>query len=372
MEKLFLIMGISLFFAFLADKRNDGFSQRQGGASTKKDVLCVLLMLLGMILFTGLRTRYNDTTNYIESYIYRQQPLKEYLEEGDTSIGGNPGFHIVLAIFKQNGAMPQSFILFFSAATLTIFVWFFRKYSPRLLLTVFLFFVIGGFTNSMAAMKQCFAMAIGMIAIDRYIHKQYVLYTLFVVIAMTFHPYALLYFFVPVLDTRPWSGRMYLVLSIAFLCSIFMEDILGLVTSVTSAMGEDYTAESFTGAGVNIFRVIVCWAPVILSFVYRKQLFTNTTRAENVFANVTTLGAMIMFMALFGTANYFGRLALYFHFYQVIFTPWMIKRLSKKDQVLIVPIMVIAYLAYFWYENSYGYSFEAHYSRRSFFDYLLS
>ena len=70
--------------------------------------------------------------------------------------------------------------------------------------------------------------------------------------------------------------------------------------------------ESFAGAGVNLFRFLVVSAPIALSFLVRDEIEKQSTRNDMLIFNLSMLNAEIMFVALFGTANYFARLANYF------------------------------------------------------------
>ena len=135
-------------------------------------------------------------------------------------------------------------------------------------------------------------------------------------------------------------------------------------------IGEEYTVSSFTGDGVNIFRVLVCNVPLVLSWLYRKRLFANSTKEENLMINMTMLNGAIMFIGLFGTANYFGRLANYFLIFQSLSLPWMLKKIGGKDGKLLTALMVLGYIAYFYYANVLAIPFDQDFARLSVREYL--
>lgn len=54
------------------------------------------------------------------------------------------------------------------------------------------------------------------------------------------------------------------------------------------------------------------WIPTALSFILKDKLINDGSRAENLFINLSMINAEIMFLGLFGTANYFARLANFF------------------------------------------------------------
>ena len=86
-----------------------------------------------------------------------------------------------------------------------------------------------------------------------------------------------------------------------FLAAGFLlRPLIGTVVNITTLLGEEYTVSSFTGEGVNIFRVLVCNVPLVLSYIYRKKLFSDSSKAENLIVNLTMLNGAIMFVGLFG------------------------------------------------------------------------
>ena len=160
------------------------------------------------------------------------------------------------------------------------------------------------------------------------------------------------------------------MLAIFLAAGFLLRPMIGTVVSITTLLGEEYTVSSFTGDGVNIFRVLVCNVPLVLSFLYRGQLFGNSSKAENLIVNFTMLNGAIMFVGLFGTANYFGRLANYFLIFQSLSLPWMLKKIGGRDGRILKILMVAGYLVYFCYENAINRPFDQDFARLSLSEYL--
>ena len=102
----------------------------------------------------------------------------------------------------------------------------------------------------------------------------------------------------------------------------------------------------------------------MLSFVYRKTLFANSSKAENLFVNLSMVYAGILFVGLFGTALYFGRLSNYFSMMPVIALPWMltkIKESNPKDGRLLTFFAVFFYFIYFYASNTIETQFATSY-----------
>ena len=121
---------------------------------------------------------------------------------------------------------------------------------------------------------------------------------------------------------------------------------------------------------MNIFRVLVCNVPLVLSYIYRKRLFTDSSKAENLMINLTMLNGAIMFVGLFGTAIYFGRLANYFLIFQSLSLPWILKKIGDRDRKLLTVLMAMGFLAYFYYANVLAIPFDQDFARLSLPEYL--
>lgn len=157
------------------------------------------------------------------------------------------------------------------------------------------------------------------------------------------------------MDFQPWKKWSYVLLAIILLGGYLFQPMLGTIIDITTAIGENYTTEALSGEGINILRLIAVWSPVVLSFLYRDTLFRDCTREERIFANLTMVYAGILFVGLFGTALYFGRLSNYFSMMPVISVPWMLTKIKKyhpQDGHIITAFAVIAYFVFFYFSNT--------------------
>lgn len=340
-----------------------------------KDAFFYIIMAVIMIMFAGLRTRYNDTGTYILGY--ESFPTQGSVLDNitDWSIGANPGFVLVNCFLRRKGVSTQSFLMIYAAVTNGIYLWFLRKYTNNIWLAIFLYITYAGYIFTMAAVKQCVAVAFCLLAIDQLFKKRYVVFLFWVLVATTFHPYAIMYLVAPFLMFRPWSVRTYLSLVVFGLAGILLQSLLGAIVDVTSMFGEGYDIDSFSGDGVNPFRLAVCAVPLIISFIARHNIAQMDEKQERtfyLFTNLTILNAEIMFVALFGTANYFARLANYFLIFQVLTIPWLFQFFEKKSRQLLTITAVLCYCLYFIYANAIDQNFDALFESISLTDYILS
>ena len=364
MRELATLMLITAALAWCADHVTLGPMAHD---RRRRQILCTLLIILLLAGFAGLRTRCNDTTTYRHGY---ELITQRTWAASDKSVGANPLFNFINYQLKMHGVSTQNYLMFWAFLTIGCYFVFVHRYSASYPLTVFLLFATGCYTFVFAGIKQAAAVGIAVLAVMLALKRKWIFFLAGIAIASLIHPYALMYLLVPFMQYRPWTRKTGWMLAIFLAVGFSLRPLLGTVVNITTLLGEEYTVSSFTGEGVNVFRVLVCNVPLVLSFLYRRQLFSDSSRAENLMVNLTMLNGAIMFVGLFGTANYFGRLANYFLIFQSLALPWMLKKIGGRDGKLLTMLMVLGYAAYFYYANMIAIPFDQDFARLSLSEYL--
>lgn len=372
MWKLLPIFIIGLMMTFWSDRTSiyetGSCGERQ---YIRKEKFIYFLMAFALAVFVGLRTRGNDTSAYRHMYDLLEVGLSSIRSVDWAKLAAAPGFTFVNILLKTAGLSFQDYLMVYALFTIITYLWFIRKYSCHTLFSVFLFFTMGIYGFTMAAIKQTAAVALLVIATDRAMQKKYVSFVIFVLIAELFHPYAFIYLIVPFLTFRPWSGKTYWLLAFSVVAALGLQYFLDPILDITDALGGGYDETSFTGDGVNIFRVLVVWVPVILSFLARNLIRKENDRVSNIIMNLAMVNAMIMFIGLFGTANYFARLANYFLIFQALALPWVLNFFEPKSKRTLTICAIVGFLAYFYYGTAIANgAFDDNYSFITFYDFL--
>lgn len=368
MSELLPVVLTSLILAVLSHYTS--FYDRNGMGYVRKEWVFYTAMAVVMILFVGLRTSYNDTFFYIYSYNLRKPGA--VLGSVDWLIGNNPGYNVVNQVLVNLGFSAQSYLMFYAAITVGIYLWFIRKYSCNLWLALFLFIAVDYYTFTLAAIKQCVAVAFCLVGVDRAIRKKWVSFVLWVVLGSLFHAYSLMYLIVPLLQFEPWTKKTYMMLGAFGAAGILLQPLMGTVINITTMLGEGYSVEEFSGEGVNPFRLAVVAVPVVLSFMTRRVIAQKNDRVMDLMVNLVMLNAAIMFVALFGTANYFARLANYFLIFQCITLPWLFSNFDRATRRWLIPAAVVCYLLYFYYANVINQHFDSQFSSVTLREWLSS
>lgn len=349
MLKLLPILFYTLFVTILAEIASPKEYDSNGAKHyLRKGRFFFILLAIGLGVFAGLRTHYNDTGVYVNSY--NQIEVSGSVLDGIDllKIGESPMFNLIQRILRKYEIPAQSFLMLFSMLTAVIDIWFIRKYSKNVWLTVFLYMVLY-YAFTLAAIRQCIAMSLACIAVDRAIEKKWLRFVFWVLLGSLFHPWALLFLVVPFAGHRPWSWRTYIILASFAVIAIAFSQFLERVVDFTTVIGKSYDIQELRGEGVNAFRLAVMWTPVLLSFIARRSIQEKKDRADNIIINLMMLNAEIMFIALFGTAIYFARLANYFLMFQVLGLPVVLQHFKWKSRQTITICAIIGYTAFFLY-----------------------
>lgn len=368
MGELWIVLAVSCGLAFLSEKYTFAWN---GRPSKVLNYGMVVLLIAYLSLFAGLRTGYNDTYTYMSNY-KAMAAFPDILTDFSWKLGDNPGFTLLNSLMKAAGFSAQTFVLTYSVLFVAASVSFLKKYSSSFTLSVFLFACAHGYLFSLAAMKQCASIAIGLIALPLMLKRKWISYVLIILLAATFHPYILLFLLIPFLRFRPWSLGTWIMLVVTVGAGLFLPQFIEAIIDAVALLGDGYDANSFIGEGVNIFRVLVASVPAFLSLIFRRDILNvQNAKRDYIFINCSFIYASIMFVGLFGTANYFGRLASYFVLFPAIALPTIINDLPRRNKRCLAALMVVCYLAYFYYGNAINESFANEFSRMTLWKYLL-
>lgn len=349
-----VMLGVFMLFGYFSQKHSEKLAVAQGrawgpdehGVYARLEVWSVALILI-VVFVCGLRIKYNDTGNYIGGFL--ASPTLGELFGMPMTLGDCPGFLYLQAAVRSVTDNPHLFIMLCAAINVAPVLIFLKKYSNNFFFSMFLYVTAGQFLFSLAALKQAIAIAIAIWAIPLYLKKKYLAALVVLMLAALFHPYVLLYLALPLLTSKPWGVNTLFIAMVIGGVAIFFQPSMQVVLGFAETLGDDFTDQSFAGTGVNVFRVLVYAMTPILSLIFLDRVRHDENKYQHTYINVAILCAGIMFLALFGTANLIGRVALYLSFSLALSLPYIISRLEKKSAMALSGIAMILYFAYYLY-----------------------
>lgn len=372
MIKISILMALCLAFARASEKRTRQCQEEGLPYYARNDGALWLLILL-LSLFAGLRTSYNDTWNYINGFQSAPGIAGFLADPENLNPFKNPLFYLYQSFLKDLTGNPQHLVFTTSVFTQICFVRFFKRYSQNFTFTIFLYFTLGTFCFTLAAMKQVVAMAILTLAFPALQQRRWGRYYLLVVIAMLFHTYAIAFAVLPLFTQRPWSVFTYLFVSLMVVLMMNFEEVITEFMEQANDLGKtlaDY--EIFHDHTINIFRLSVYAVPPVISFLFQRWILPDSTRTKNILIHMSIISLAFMSMGTQSGANMFGRMASYFELGTLCCLPDMMDNtFEQRSHNLVRGIAVAGFCGFFIYANAINMRFDDSYQAISLFELLF-
>ncbi len=304
-------------------------------------VICFLLCL-----FSGLRTRYNDTYAYIKGFSNTPSRFSTIFSM-DFSISEVYFFQIWNYIIYHFISQNANVYLFLCS---TVFVcpaiYLIERHSKNFTFSIILFMFGGMYLFSLAGLKQTMATGIILMGLPHLFKKEYFKYYIYCILALGFHTYSIFFLIIPLLGNEIFNKRTVVfciaVIGIGVLLSYFSS----LISMIIELLGKDVSEETIQSGSVNILRAVVFLVPFVLMLLGRKNL-EQATAVEKWFIKIGLLSSVFMVLALFGNPILFGRIPQYFLIGIVIAMPLLIeKAFAKSDRSMILFIAVFCYMIF--------------------------
>lgn len=366
------LMYLSQIYYPVNGRLDGGQTGRRHFMLRRADVFMIVI-IIWLTCFSFLRTSYNDTYNYIVFW-RNASSLSDFLTNGGLlDLTGNPlsmlweaASHVVAENYHVYFLLP-AFLSSFAVVKL------FKRYSVSPSYSMLIFFSIGTYIMYMAAMKQSFATFFLLLSIPYAEEKKYLRFYILVAIAILFHTHAFMFAILPILFEKPWGKVTWIGLAAVLFAMATYDSTLGAFMRYAQSIGALVDeGELFDGHQINILRVVVYWIPTFLALIFRKRLFQNSTRYENLFANMAIVSSLILTLGTVQGANLFARMAAYFEIAQAITVPWMINKLFDiRSRKVVIAAACICYFVYFCYEFGVSKGFGGQYRAISLWKFLL-
>ena len=380
MKQLVLLYWGCVFLMYLSQDYRHSEAQLEGRQTDKRHFMLrktdtfLIIVITWMTCFSFLRTSYNDTLNYI-FFFENSESIAEGIVNGTfVDWTGNPWSMLYRSFIR--GITDNYHIYFFFPAVLISFstVKLFKRYSVNPAFSLLIFFSIGTYVMYIAALKQCLAMFFLLLALPYASDRKYVRFYLLVFVAIMFHTHAFMFAIVPVLLEKPWGKKTWILLGATLFAMATYDVTLGAFMTYAQSLGAMVVEEEvFDSQQINVFRVLVYWVPALFALVFRRRLFSNSSRAENLFVNMSIVSAFILTIGLVEGANLYARMAAYFEIATAIALPWMIKKLFTKQSAQIVTILAgILYFGYFLFEFTVSKDFGSDYAAITLWQFIQS
>lgn len=359
----FGLVGTLLWFALMAIiSTKESVIRKEivlGKEETRFHPWFALLVIAPVIIWAGFRSGagYVDTNAYIRMYAKIPTGISDLFHYITVVQTKDPGFSIYLAIIKKLFGSSYTPFLFISALIQGLAVtFFFRKYSSQFMISMFIFIASTEYFSWMFnGLRQFLAVAIALIAFRFLFEKKYIPYVLLILLASTIHLTAIILLPVAfIVNSRPWSIRVFIVLGIAVFALIatnqFTDFLNSSLQDTQYSDSVEYWQQEHFG-GTNPLRVLVQIVPTVIAFVGRRKLAENSNRIIDISINMSVVSTAIWLVSMVTSGIHIGRLPIYVSLFNNILLPYEIQILfNEKDQRIVKIAMVVLYLAFSYYQ----------------------
>lgn len=373
MLKLLIVFAASMALAYISEQNTKAIVASGRRYSVWNDWAYLLLVTI-LVLFAGLRTSYNDTYNYVT--FYQNAPtISEFLADADNlNPFKNPLFYLYQSFLKTCGCDAQV-LIFISAVIAQIgLLLFIKRYSANFVFSIFIYFALGTFVFTLAAIKQVVAMAIVVFAFPYLEKKKWGRYYFIVIIAALIHTYAIAFAVLPFFTVRPWRRFTFVFVALMVVLMMNFEEVITAFMEQANDLGKTLAEyEIFDNQQVNIFRLAVYTVTPLISLVLQKWVLRDSTQRENVLIHMSIISLAFMAMGTQTGANMFGRMGTYFELGTICCLPKMLNdAFEKRSYRLISGVAAICFFGYFAYANAINIDFGVEYTSISLWQFISS
>jgi len=292
------------------------------------------LILLSLMSLYALRWRTGtDFGSYYHYYFtYGKMNFRDLIGTRDW------GFYGLTSIIYK--VWPDNFVFYnyiLSALTYIPVIHTFRKYSSNFAFTNILYITMMTYYWPFNGVRQSIACSICFCAYPLLYDKKYIKYVFCVLAAYLFHSTSLL--MIPIMfivTKKAWSKAVTVPLCTLILALIFLPNIWNHIIAFLKFIGQekmanDYSAFNYADNGANILRVLVVLIPIIISFIFYKQLKQNNPKID-IFINMSLMCALFMVFA--NKQTIFARISDYFVFFNALLIPEFSTLFKEKSRIL--------------------------------------
>lgn len=308
---------------------------------------CVIVLLA---YFTG-NTIANDVWIYRENFRYLDTDIT-WQDLYEMGTGSNPLFGFIQVLFKGLiSEDPAAFHFFEGLIVQTCFVLFYRRYSPSLPMSLFMFISSGLFFFTMVSWKQSIAMSIGLLCVPLIQDKRYMAFAAVLLLAMLIHPYIIMYGMLPFLiSDKVWTKKNILMIGVMFVAGMSLSAIIPSALEMTETVfGDRHDEQWFTdGHGISWQRIVFFAITPVLSWIYRDRLDTHPYPLMNGFIQMSVVSFGFYLMSMSGGANFISRMGTYFEPFTYVALPYILLCVvPRSSRALIKWGVLVLFLIFF-------------------------
>ena len=358
---LFIIIFTSVLYGrYFRYRKLSCITNNQDVAEFKGSAIPWILVFGYIAILAGCRSGMNDTYVYIESFQNASGTSYETNQILSSDIK-DKAFYLFQNVFKQyiSSNYHAWFFLFSIIESLSL-IYILRRECVDFSSACFFFFASTLYYNYFSMMRQWFAVVVlflGSLLIKK---KKPIWFFLLCIVMAQFHSSAYLMIPVYFIVSRPAWSKIQIAFIITFCIALIMlNPLLASLDDLLAGTTYDYVIDAMqSNSGSSAIRIFIAAVPVILAWMYRKQI---TGRMIDICVNMSIINLLLNVLATFTSGLYVARLSVYTSIYNVILYPYLLHLTVKgKNRQLLKFFFYFFYFLFYIYQMKYqgafGYS----------------
>lgn len=348
-----LIFGVGLF----ANMTRQTYTVNSYGQKEQRyGWLPVLIILVPLIYLAGTRDDmgFGDTSVYRSGFHNLPSSLSG-LSGYFTDNSKDKGFTVFSVIIKSIiGNRDVLYFLIIAAICLTCVFYMYKKYSCNFMMTAFLFVASTDYIQwTHNGIRQFLAASLIFACTGLLLKKKYIPVVVVVLLVSTIHASALIMLpIVFIVQGKPFNKRTVLFLFTMLMAIAFIDQFTDIITNIMENTQYSGEVDQFLSTeGTSIQRVLVYSIPALIALLFRKRIEMADNQLINMASNLSIATLGLMFLSAFSSGLFLGRLGIYTSLINYILLPWEIENIFTKSSArLIYAVMIIFYLAFYYYQ----------------------
>lgn len=227
----------------------------------KKQVIIAAICLIFIVGFRDVSNIGVDMARYSRIY-YSMSGLS--FSEGLSFRESSPLYYALNWTFNHIGISFQTYVFIISAFCVSVFCWYAYKWSEAPIFSMMLYLGFGVYTFLFSGLKQSIAMALSILAIDRFQEKKYFALVALTTAAILFHPTAVVLVPFYLVSNIGINQLVLIGYAVALTLSLIFRVPLGRFVTSVYAEGylDHYTAKESVGGTALIvlaFLIVFVW-----------------------------------------------------------------------------------------------------------------
>lgn len=307
-----------------------------------RDYTTLYLISFYLIAFAILRSKVvgNDTSTYIELFksIATNNDFPQYSNRYEF------GYLIYNKICSLVSKKPQTIIIVTGIITTTCYLFFIKRYSKSIILSIFLFIFLRFYDDTLNVLRQCLAICIIFTSYKYLLNRNFIKFIFCIIIAFLFHKTAIIFLLAWWITSIKLNKKNLLLLSIIAIAlsiqfgTIFQQALI-VFDTYSYYEGGIYFGETRLATIVSL--IIQLFLFVIAYYIYS----LNSLRISNSDEKMLMLWFTgICILTISTQFNLFDRIATYFNVFSIIVLPNMIDKIKNLSNKKIIEASIFLLL----------------------------